>query len=266
MPAAVRHLLAGAAAGLVAFTFSRLMIAPLIDAAVDYEAEREHAQTHLTGEGHSHGHELFTRAVQENTGAAVGIVGFGIVMGVLFAVAYTAVRALLLRRGARPDPSGLAMLLATGMFVAIALMPSLKYPANPPGVGFDETVAARSSAFLTMLVVSVAAAVGALLLGLHWSRRWGTWWAGAAAVVGYVTVTVTAMVLLPSFDEVPGPVTGPDGLVLDGFPAGLLADFRLYSILNQAVLWLVIGATWACLAAWRRQSSANSRSGQLSYH
>ncbi len=43
-----------------------------------------------------------------------------------------------------------------------------------------------------------------------------------------------AMVLLPSFHEVPGPLSGPDGLVLDGFPAEVLAEFRLYSLVNQA--------------------------------
>ena len=81
------------------------------------------------------------RAVQENFGAAVGVVVFGIVMGVLFAVAYTAIRTPLERRGFGPDPAGLALLLSAGMFTAIALMPSLKYPANPPAVGLDETVA-----------------------------------------------------------------------------------------------------------------------------
>jgi hypothetical protein len=40
---------------------------------------------------------------------------------------------------------------------------------------------------------------------------------------------------------------GQDGLVLTGFPAEVLADFRTYSSLNQAIMWLVIGATSAAL-------------------
>jgi hypothetical protein len=64
-----------------------------------------------------------------------------------------------------------------------------------------------------------------------------------------------AMALLPSFHEVPGPLSGPDGLVLDGFPAEVLAEFRLYSLVNQALMWLVIGVTWACLAALPRVSA-----------
>ncbi len=245
--AAARYLLPGAAGGIVAFVFSRVMIEPLIGAAVDYEAAREHAESQLAGGAHDHGHELFSRAVQENFGAAVGVVVFGIVMGVLFAVAYKAIDAVLERRGLRPDPTGMALMLSAGMFVAIALVPGLKYPANPPGVGLEETVADRSSAFLLVMAISVVCATVAVAAGLAWSWRWGVWRAGAVTVSGYVVMMVGAMVLLPSFHEVPGALSGPDGLVLDGFPAEVLAEFRLYSLMNHALMWLVIGAVWACL-------------------
>jgi hypothetical protein len=255
MPSAVRFLVPGAVAGVAAFAFSRVMIEPLIGEAVDYEGAREHAESVLAGGDHEHGHELFTRAVQENVGSAVGVVVFGIVMGVLFAVAYTSIRTVLERRGFAPDPTGLALLLATGMFVAMALMPSLKYPANPPTVGLEDTVGARSSAFLAMTVISVVGACIAVAAGLTWARRWGTWRATALAIGGYVAVMLCAMVLLPTFHEVPGPLSRADGLVLDGFPAEVLAEFRAYSVVNQALMWLVIGVTWACLAASQRMSA-----------
>jgi hypothetical protein len=196
--------------------------------------------------------------VQENVGAAVGVVVFGVVMGVLFAVAYTMIRTVLERRGITPDPTGLALLLSAGMFAAIVLVPSLKYPANPPTVGLEDTVGARSSSFLAITVISVVGACVAVAAGLAWSRRWGTWRATALAVGGYVAVMLCAMALLPSFHEVPGPLSGPDGIVLDGFPAEVLAEFRLYSLVNQALMWLVIGVTWACLAAWTRASAKNN--------
>jgi hypothetical protein len=248
LPSAIRYLVPGAAAGIASFVFSRVMIEPVIGAAVDYEAAREHAESHLAGGDHDHGHELFTRAVQENIGAAVGVVVFGIVMGVLFAVAYAAIRTLLERRGFTPDTTGLAMLLSAGMFVAIALLPSLKYPANPPGIGLEDTVGARSSAFLTITVISVVAAGIAVAAGLGWSRRWGIWRACGLASGGYVVAMLVAMTLLPNFHEVPAALSGPDGLVLDGFPAEVLAEFRLYSLVNQALMWLVIGAASATLA------------------
>lgn len=259
VPAATRYLLPGFVAGVACFVFSRLMIAPLIDRAVEYEAEREHAESQLLGGGHEHGHELFSRAVQENFGAAVGITAFSIVMGVLFAVTYTVVRAVLARRGLRPDPTGLALLVAAGMFVAIALMPGLKYPANPPGVGLDDTTSARTSAFVTITAISVVTACVALAAGLTWSRRWGGWPASFLAVSGYLAVMLSAMVLLPNFHEAPGPLAGPDGLVLDGFPAELLAQFRLYSLMVQALMWLAIGATFGCLVTQRKATADPSR-------
>jgi hypothetical protein len=240
-------------AGIVAYAFSRVLIEPLIGAAVDYEGERGHVEAQLAGGGHDHEHELFSRAIQENVGAAVGVVAFGIAMGVLFAVAYTVIRGVLRHRGFRPDPTGLALLLAGGMFVATALAPGLKYPPNPPTVGLPETIGARSSAFLTITVLSVVAAAMAVAAGLAWARRWGIWRATAAAMGGYAVVILIAMVLLPSFHEVPGPIAGPDGLLLGGFPAEVLGEFRVYSLLNQALMWLVIGATSAAVAASTRR-------------
>ncbi len=253
IPSAVRYLVPGAVAGLAAFAFSRAMIEPLIGIAVDYEGQREHVESELTGEHGAHGHELFTRAVQENVGAAVGIVVFGIVMGVLFAVAHTVIRTALERRGSVPDPTGLALLLSAGMFVAIAFVPGLKYPANPPTVGLDETTGVRSSTFLTMTALSVVAACIAVAAGLVLARQWGAWRASALAAGGYAAVMLGVAMVLPSFHEVPGPIAGPDGLLLDGFPAQVLADFRVYTMLNQALMWLVIGVVTAMLiAAWRR--------------
>jgi hypothetical protein len=167
--------------------------------------------------------------------------------------------AVLARRGLRADPTGLALLVAAGMFVAIALVPALKYPANPPGVGLHDTAAARSSAFLAITVVSVVSASVALAGGLAWSRRWGGWPASLLAVGGYLAVVLSAMALLPSFHEVPGPLAGRDGLVLDGFPAEVLAEFRLYSLMTQALIWLAIGATFGCLVAQRKTTADHSR-------
>ncbi|BBY62883.1 CbtA family protein [Mycolicibacterium helvum] len=103
--------------------------------------------------------------------------------------------------------------------------------------------------FLTITVISVVGACVAVAAGMAWSRRWGSWTATAAAVGGYVVVMLIAFVLLPTFHEVLGPISGPDGIVIEGFPAQVLGDFRVYSLLNQALVWVTIGATWACLSA-----------------
>lgn len=260
VPCALRFVVPGVVSGAVCFAFSRLMIEPQISAAVDYEGAREHTEAQLAGDGHEHGHELFSRSVQENFGAAVGIIALAVAMGVLFGVAYTVIRGMLDRRGINIGPTTLALLLSAGMFVAVAWAPGLKYPPNPPTVGLDETIAARSSAFLTITVVSVVGASVAVAAGLAWARRWGSWPAAAAAVGGYGVVMTIGFLLMPSFHEVPGPITGPAGLLLDGFPAEVLAEFRTFSVLNQALMWATIGLTWACLSALPRAARAATSS------
>ncbi|KDF00855.1 cobalt transporter [Mycolicibacterium aromaticivorans JS19b1 = JCM 16368] len=258
LPSAVRYLVPGVMGGIVCFAFSRWLIAPLISTAVAYEGDREHAEAVLAGEAHGHGHELFSRSVQENVGAAVGIVAFAVAMGVLFVVAYTAIRSAIERRGGTADPTGLALLLSAGMFGAITLLPGLKYPPNPPTVGLEETIGARSSAFLTITVASVIAACVATAAGLAWSRRWGNWPAAALASGGYGAVMLAACTVLPGFHEVPGPLSGPDGILIEGFPAQVLADFRVYSLLNQALMWATIGVTWALLSRLAARSRRRS--------
>ena len=85
----------------------------------------------------------------------------------------TALRAVLERRRTAQNPTGLALLVAGAMFVAIGVVPSLKFPANPPTVGLEDTVGERSSAFLAITVISVVAACIAVAAGLALSRGGG---------------------------------------------------------------------------------------------
>ena len=232
-----RGLLAGAIASVAAFVFARTFVEPVLASAIAYE--EAHAG------GHDHGVEIFTRGVQANIGMGFGVLAFGVAMGALFAVAYC----MAYGRVGIASPRLLSVLLAGGMFLSLYVVPFLKYPANPPGVGLEDTVEAWSTTFLLVTAISVVGAGAALSAGLARARRGEVWRASALGVGGYLVVTLVAMAMLPSFQEVPGPLTGPDGLLLDGFPAEVLADFRVYSLVNQALMWLVIGATSACLTA-----------------
>ena len=228
---------AGALAGLCAFGYARVQVAPLIAEAIHYEEERSHALAEVTGE-HSHGHEVFTRAVQENIGAGVGVVGFGMVVGVLFAVVYATVSASLSARGHSPESPWLATTLSGAGLIAVSLVPFLVYPANPPGVGQEETAGQRTVAYLALLVVSVAAfaLLGAVVL--RFAPRVGTWTSVIGAGWAYVGVICLAATILPGVHEVP-----------EGFPAGLLYEFRVQSVLTAAVMWMVLGTAFAAATA-----------------
>ncbi|MCV7419922.1 CbtA family protein [Mycobacterium yunnanensis] len=232
----------GLIAGLASFGYARLEISPLIEEAIGYEEGRAHAESSLTGE-HGHEHEVFTRALQENVGAGVGTLVFGLVMGALFAVAFSVLLAALRRRGVAVDPRAAAVLLAAVAFVSTTLVPALAYPPNPPGVGLEDTIGDRTSAYLTVVVASVTLATVAVAVGLRLVPRVGGWTSGILATVGYLAATATVVMLMPSFHEVPGPMTGPGGdIVFAGFPAEVLSEFRIDSLLAQAILWFVIAS------------------------
>jgi len=237
----------GLVAGLASFAYARLEISPLIDQSIAYEEGRAHAESALTGE-HGHAHEVFTRALQENVGAGVGTLVFGAVMGALFAVAFTVLLSVLRRHAMAPDSRAVAVLLAVAAFVSTTVIPSLAYPPNPPGVGLEDTIGDRTTAYLAVVVASVVLAAAAVGVGLRSAPRIGGWRSGVAATVGYLAAVATVLALMPSFHEVPGPMTGPTGdVAFPGFPAEVLSQFRIDSLVTQAILWSVVAASFAVM-------------------
>jgi hypothetical protein len=258
-----RGILAGALAGLLAFVFARIFAEPSIQQAIDYESARDQAQAALDRAvglpTEAAGPDIFSRTLQRNAGMGVGMILFGVAMGGLFAVAYS----LCLGRTGRLRPRPLALLVAAAGFVVIYLAPFAKYPANPPAIGHPETIHTRGTLFLTMLLTSLIAAVILVRVGQLLAPRVGNWNASILAGLGYLAVIGAAMALLPQVGhlrvnvyqygrhatETPLPLTDAGGhIVFPGFPADVLAEFRVYSVAAQLILWSTIGVVFAPLA------------------
>jgi hypothetical protein len=259
----LRGVLAGAVAGLLAFVFARIFAEPQIQAAVDYESGRDAAQSLLNKAlglpTESAGPDLFSRTIQANVGIGVGIVAFGIAMGALFAVTYT----FCLGRVGKLRPRSLSLLVAGGGFLALFMVPFLKYPANPPSIGHMDTIKARSDLYLVLILASIVFLAGAVWLGQRLARRFGNWNASLLAALAFVVAIGIVMVILPSVGhlgynkanfgshatETPLPLADPTGkIVYPGFPADVLFSFRLYSVDAQLILWSGIGLLFAPMA------------------
>ncbi len=237
-------LVAGLIAGVTSFVFARLQIAPLIAAAIEYEEGRSHAEAVTTGQ-HGHEHEVFTRAVQENVGSAAGIVAFAVITGALFAVALTVVAAALRRQRIAADLRSVAAATAVAAFISTSLIPFLAFPSNPPGVGQPGSAGDRTSAYVALVSISVALACAAFVVGLRVAPRLGGWQSTVASTLGYLVSVAVAAMFLPRFDETPDPLIDGDGVIrFPGFPADLLAEFRVDSLLTQAIMWSVVGAVF----------------------
>jgi hypothetical protein len=252
----------GALGGLFAFVFARILAEPLIQSAIDYEEARGEAEAALamaTGAGHAHaeGPEVFSRVVQAGVGIGSGMVLFGVAMGGFFAAAYCTAYG----RTGRIRPRPLALLVAAAGFLTLYLVPFLKYPANPPAVGNDLTVATRAGLYGVMVIASVVLAVAAVWVGQRLAPRFGNGTATLLAGLGFVVAVGVVMALLPglgdpvgaaggrTLSETPQALLDPAGrMVFPGFDADLLYWYRLYSVGAQAVLWAVVGFAFAPLA------------------
>ena len=228
----LRGAVAGAAAGLLTSTAAYGWLEPVLSRAIELE-------------GPAVGEPVVSRQAQQLLGMPVGFVLAGVALGLLFAVAY---RVLPSRRPVWERSLG----LAAGGFVALALIPQLRYPANPPGVGDPATIGVRTSSFLLAVALGVVVVSGAYaaLRALHArgvaapARQAGV----AAAAVGLVAV---GYVLLPdSGDAVQA-------------PAALVYDFRVRSLGLLALLYALLGAVFAALTLRGERPAVPERPARL---
>ncbi|NJC71144.1 CbtA family protein [Planosporangium thailandense] len=220
----VRGMLVGVAAGLLAYLFATAFGESPVNSAIAFEAAH-------TPPG-DHDPELVSRTVQSTLGLAAAVVVYGAALGGIVALVFAVVYGRLGRLAARPT----ALLVAAAGFVAVELVPFLIYPANPPAVGSSETIGRRTALYFTMIGITVAAGIGATLLGRNLTARLGTWNAALIAAATFVAVVAAGAALLPAVDEVPA-----------DFPATVLWRFRLASVGTQLVLWTTIGLLFGAL-------------------
>jgi predicted cobalt transporter CbtA len=226
----IRGMLVGFVAGLLVFGFGKLFGEPTVDRAITFEAAMDaarakaHASIGMPAEEPEP--ELVTREVQATLGLFTGVVVYCTAFGGLFALVFAFAHGRL----GDASPRAFSALLAAGGFVAIYLVPNLKYPANPPSVGESETISYRTTLYLIMMLISIAAMIGALIIRRRLAQRLDGWSAALIAAAAYILVAAVAQFSLPGINEVP-----------EGFPAVVLWQFRIASLGMQFIMWAAIG-------------------------
>lgn len=254
----VRGLLLGLLAGLVAGAFAFVVGEPHVESAIAIEeaasaeapsgvasgAEAGAAHEHEGGTaeaagGHDHGEEAVVSRPGQKAGLFLATGLYGLSVGGVFALVYAGLRG---RVGPRSE-GGLALAAAATAFLAIVLVPFLKYPANPPAVGDPDTIGDRTLLYVVMVLVGLAATAVSVASARRVSRAAGPWARWGVAAGTFLIPVIVAWLLLPRIDEVP-----------DGFPGSLIWDFRLASLGTQLVFWASFGVLFglACDRAARR--------------
>lgn len=281
----------GALAGILGFVFAWIFAEPVIDRAIAYESGRDHVLAALNrAAGRAvapDGPEIFSRTVQSTVGAATGVIAFSAAMGALVAVAYLVTHG---RFGVRPR--NLAWMIAGFGFLGVYLLPFVKYPANPPAAGHAFTVTTRGQLYLGLVALSLILLGLAVWLARQLAPRFG--WVTAVVLSGVAFLAVYGAVIgvLPSLGnlpanvaysgqfgygraatETPRPIVNilsrpllvdgrtiqPGQIAYPGFDADVLWEFRWYSLLGQALVWLTIALVFGGLLERYLQGPGRSR-------
>ena len=232
-----RGALAGLLGGLLAGLFGFLLAEPLIDQAVRLEA----ARTHTPASG-----EVFSRSTQ-HVGLIAASTATGVALGALLGVLY----AVLHRADPLADPWRRSLTLGAAAFFGLYLVPFVRYPANPPGVGDPDTLGSRTAAYLIAVVVGV---VGAIVAGqtADLLRRRGTRASHRQLAVTAVLIGALAIPFAIPADQDPLAV-----------PAGLLWTFRLLAVATAVVLW---GGLTACFGLLGERAAAHDSAAPPTSH
>ena len=247
----VQRITRGAVAGFAGGAVSALMLWIAVQPSIQQAIALEDA----AGDGHSHGSagaavhdhgELVSRTTQM-IGGTITVIVVGVLFGIVFTVAYSRTR----NRLSGETDLGRSMSLAVLAFAVLGLLPALKMPANPPGVGDPSTVTDRTLSYLLTILLGVLLVV-ACFAATRATRRW-TEHAALRLITGVATATIggaAILILAPGVaEEIPATI-----------PASLVWSFRIGSLGQLAGLWLGIGLAHGALAHRRSLAGQPSAS------
>ena len=225
----------GIVAGLLAFGFAKVFGEPQVDRAMAFEDQMDRAK------GEAPGPELVSRPVQSGVGLLTGVLVYGTALGGLFALAF----AFAYQRIGRLSARGTSALLAAAGFIAIFLVPQLKYPSSPPSVGQPETIGYRSELFFLMILISVAALGLAIVIAPRLAARYGNWNAALLAAALFIGIIVVSPSPFTGYQRSTGPIPG-----------------RRFMAFPDRFVWYsagLVGNVWFVIRCPGRESASKSR-------
>ena len=95
----------------------------------------------------------------------------------------------------------------------------------------------RTSLYFAMILISLAAMIGAGMLRHRLKPRFGLWNSALIAAGAYIVVMTCVALALPNVNEVP-----------EDFPATVLWQFRIASLGGQLIMWTTLGLLFGVVA------------------
>lgn len=234
----VRGMIAGLIAGLLAFGFAKVFGEPQVDRAIAFEEQMATAAKEPAEP------ELVSRQTQAGIGLFTGVMIYSVAVGGIFSLVF----AFTYGRSNTLSPRALSAVIGIAAFLAIVIIPDLKYAPNPPAVGNPDTIGVRTEMFFVMMIASIGGMALAFALARNLRGRFGNWKSAIIAGACYLVFIAIVQGLMPSMNEVP-----------EHFVAMTLYNFRIATIGLQATVWLALSLLFGYFAENLMIESGNYR-------
>ncbi|TAX42080.1 hypothetical protein ELI05_08145 [Rhizobium leguminosarum] len=223
----ITGMLSGLIVALIAFSFAHVYSEPSIERAIALEetSHHQHADAH---------EESVSRSVQRNAGLFVGIASYCVALGGLLAIGLSSLHGRL-----RMRPRSTVWMLAAAGYIALVLIPQLKYPASPPGIGTAETVGIRTELYFILVMASALSMTMAAWIAYRLAHRATFLLAMIAGAATFVALASAWIATMPAVSEVPR-----------SFPPGLLLEFRVSAAALQLIVWGGLGIVFGQVAEY----------------
>jgi len=212
-------LISGAIAGTILGAVNQIIVEPYIDRAIALETQNVEGSGEIINPLEFATYRLWQKGGEIAAGTILGL-SLGSLFGIVFAYS----------RGSVPGSNNKkkALIIAGIMWFALFLLPTLKYPANPPGVGNPETIYYRQGLYLGFLAIS-----GFSLLGLALLYRK----VGALHAKKWIIPAIYFAIMTGAYLGMPA---NPDKITA---PMDLVISFRIVSAFTISVFWGLLGIT-----------------------
>jgi hypothetical protein len=148
-------LLSGVIAGVILAGVSYFVAEPFIDQAIGIEVDNSIASGEVVDFDELSSYRVWQKEGTFAAGAFLGVT-YGAILGIIYVIS----------RKYLPSSSDRkkALILAAIMCLSLYIVPFIKYPANPPGVGDPETIGLRDSLYTSYQLASGLIALGVSIL------------------------------------------------------------------------------------------------------
>ena len=224
-------LFSGAIAGTLLGLINQVVVEPYIDKAIGIQTQAAINAGQIIDPLQQSNYRMWQKG-----GEIVASTIYGISLSALFGVIFAYSRNSILLPGSNNKKK--ALVLAGIMFFVLFLVPSLKYPANPPGVGEPKTIYLRESLYVGFILSSGFTALGLAFAYRKFENNNSLWSRKKLMVLPliYAMVMVTAYVSFPP---------NPDKVTL---PGDLITSFRVAGAFTIGIFWglmgIILGSFW----------------------